>query len=30
MAIGRFLAASGRGVRGKRLLDRGERAALFG
>jgi len=29
MAIGRFLAASGRGVRGKRLIDRGERAALF-
>ena len=30
MAIGRFLAATGRGVRGERLIDRGERAALFG
>jgi squalene-hopene/tetraprenyl-beta-curcumene cyclase len=30
MAIGRYLSANGRGVRGKRLIDRGERAALFG
>jgi squalene-hopene/tetraprenyl-beta-curcumene cyclase len=30
MAIGRYLAAIGRGVQGKRLIDRGERAALFG
>ncbi len=30
MAIGRYLDAHGRGLSGKRLIDRGERAALFG
>jgi hypothetical protein len=29
MAIGRYLDAHGRGLSGKRLIDRGERAALF-
>jgi squalene-hopene/tetraprenyl-beta-curcumene cyclase len=29
MAIGRYLDAHGRGLPGKRLIDRGERAALF-
>ena len=29
MAIGRYLDAHGRGLAGKRLIDRGERAALF-
>ena len=30
MAIGRYLDAHGRGLSGKRLIDRGERVALFG
>ncbi len=29
MAIGRYLEAHGRGLPGKRMIDRGERAALF-
>ena len=29
MAIGRYLGAHGRGLRGRRLIDLGEREALF-
>ena len=29
MALGRYLAAHGRGLKGKRMIDRGERAALL-